>query len=224
VRLLILLGAPGSGKGTQAKLLAARLGLVHLSTGDILREEVRRETQLGNQAKQYMNTGELVPDVLILNMIKTKLVSEGMNRGFILDGFPRTVVQAEELGRLAVEVGSRIDRVVNLAVDDKVIVGRLTARSTCGLCGAIYNDVSNPPRRAGFCDKDNAALTYRSDDSEAVVRTRLAVYHEQTKPLEEYYNSRGLLLEVEGNGTTDQVLARILTSLAASGTNDRTEV
>ena len=224
MRLLILLGAPGSGKGTQAKLLAERLGLVHLSTGDILREEVRRGTQLGNQANQYMNSGELVPDGLILDMIKTKLVSDSMNRGFIFDGFPRTVTQAEGLGWLADEVGAGIDRVINLAVDDEVIVGRLTARSTCGVCGAIYNDVSNPPRRAGFCDKDDAALIRRSDDSEAVVRTRLTVYHQQTKPLEEYYSSRGLLLKVESHGATDQVLARILTSLAASGTNDRTEV
>jgi adenylate kinase len=224
VRLLILLGAPGSGKGTQAKSLAERLGLVHLSTGDILREEVRRETQFGNQANQYMNAGELVPDVLILDMIKTKLVSDSMNRGFIFDGFPRTLEQAEGLDRLAHEVGVGIDRVVNLAVDDEVIVGRLSARSSCGVCGAIYNDVSHPPRRAGFCDKDDAALIRRSDDSEVVVRNRLTVYHQQTKPLEEYYSRKGLLLKVDGHGATDQVLARILTSLAASGTNDRTEV
>jgi len=224
VRLLILLGAPGSGKGTQAKLLAERLGLVHLSTGDFLREEVRRGTQLGNQANQYMNTGELVPDVLILDMIKTRLVSDGMNRGFIFDGFPRTVAQAEGLGRLVDEVGAGIDRVINLAVDDEVIVGRLTARSTCGVCGAIYNDVSNSPRRAGFCDKDDAALVRRSDDSEAVVRNRLNVYHQLTKPLEEYYSRKGLFLKVDGHGTTDQVLTRVLTSLAASGTNDRAQV
>jgi adenylate kinase len=224
VRLLILHGAPGSGKGTQAKLLAERLGLVHLSTGDILREEVRRGTQLGNQANQYMNAGELVPDDLILNMIKTKLVLESMNKGFIFDGFPRTVTQAEGLGRLADEVGAGIDRVINLAVDDEVIVGRLSVRSSCDVCGAIYNAVSNPPRRAGFCDKDDAALIRRSDDSEMVVRNRLLVYHQQTKPLEEYYSRKGLLLKVDGHGTTDQVLTRIMTSLSASGTNDRTQV
>jgi adenylate kinase len=222
--LLILLGAPGSGKGTQAKLLAERLGLVHLSTGDILREEVRRGTQLGSQANQFMNAGELVPDVLILDMIKTKLVSESMNRGFIFDGFPRTVTQAEGLGRLANEIGAGIDRVVNLDVDDELIVGRLSDRSSCDVCGAIYNDVSNPPRRAGFCDKDDAALVRRVDDSEAVVRNRLTVYHQQTKPLEEYYSRAGLLLKVDGQGTTDQVLTRILSSLAASGTNDRTQI
>jgi adenylate kinase len=224
VRLLVLLGAPGSGKGTQAKLLAERLGLVHLSTGDILREEVRRGTQLGNQANQYMNTGELVPDALILDMIKTRLVSDSMDRGFIFDGFPRTVTQAEGLCRLADEVGAGIDRVINLAVGDDVIVRRLTARSTCGVCGAIYNDVSNPSGRAGFCDKDGAALVRRADDSEAVVRNRLSVYNQQTKPLEEYYSRKGLLLEVEGRGATDQVLTRILASLAASGTNDRAQV
>ncbi len=224
MKLLILLGAPGSGKGTQAKLLAERLGLAHLSTGDILREEIRRGTQLGNQASQYMNAGELAPDVLILDMIKTKLVFDSMNRGFIFDGFPRTATQAEGLGRLADEVGAGIDRVISLAVDDEVIVGRLSARSSCGVCGAIYNDASNPPRRAGFCDADNAALIRRSDDSESVVRNRLTVYRQQTKPLEEYYSRKGLLLKVDGQGTTDQVLTRILTSLAVSGTNDRTQV
>jgi adenylate kinase len=157
-------------------------------------------------------------------MIKTKLVFDSMNRGFIFDGFPRTVTQAEGLGWLADEVGARVDRVINLAVDDEIIVGRLSARSGCGVCGAIYNDVSNPPRRAGFCDKDDAALIRRSDDSESVVRNRLTVYHQQTKPLEEYYSRRGLLLKVDGHGTTDQVLTRILTSLEASGTDDRTQV
>lgn len=224
MRLLILLGAPGSGKGTQAKLLAESLGLVHLSTGDILREEVRRGTPLGNQAKQYMNSGELVPDVLILDMIKKRLVADGMDRGFIFDGFPRTVTQAEGLSSLAEEVGVEIDRVIDLAVDDKVIIDRVTARSTCAVCGAIYNDVSNPPRRAGFCDKDGAVLVRRIDDSEAVVRNRLAVYYQQTKPLEEYYSRKGLFFKINGYGATDQVLTRILTSLAASGTNDRAQV
>ncbi len=224
MRLLILLGAPGSGKGTQAKLLAEYLGLVHLSTGDILRDEMRRGTQLGSQANQYMTAGELVPDVLILDMIKAKLILDSMTRGFIFDGFPRTVAQAKGLDRLADEVGARIDRVINLAIDDEVVVERLIARSGCSVCGAIYNDVWNPPRRAGFCDKDDSALIRRSDDSESVVRNRLNIYRQQAKPLEEYYSHRALLVRVDGYGMTGQVLARILISLEASGTNDRTQV
>ena len=224
MRLLILLGAPGSGKGTQAKLLADYLGLAHLSTGDILREEVRRGTQLGNQASQFMNAGDLVPDDLILDMIKTKLVFDGMNKGCIFDGFPRTVEQAKLLDRLADEVGAEIERVIDLVVDDEIIVERLTARSVCSVCGAIYNDVWNPPRRAGFCDTDDAVLVRRSDDSEAVVRNRLKIYHLQAKPLAEYYNRKSLLFEVDGYGMTGQVLARILISLEAPGTNDRNQV
>jgi adenylate kinase len=224
VRRLILLGAPGSGKGTQAKLLAERLGVAHLSTGDILREEVRQGTPLGAQAKQFMDSGKLVPDSLILDMIKAKLASAGMTEGFIFDGFPRTLAQAEGLEKLAAEIGGGIDAVVNLAVDNDAIAKRLTARSTCGVCGTIYNDITNPPKRAGFCDRDGSELIKRSDDSETVVRNRLAVYHQQTKPLEEYYSRKGLLRSVDGNGAVDQVLTRILNSLGSLETNDRVEV
>jgi adenylate kinase len=219
-----MLGAPGSGKGTQAKLLAEYLDLAHLSTGDILRDEVRRETKLGNQANQFMAAGELVPDGLILDMIKAKLVLDSMTKGFIFDGFPRTTAQAKGLDRLADEVGARVDRAIDLVVDDDVVVERLTARSGCSVCGAIYNDVWNPPRHVGFCDKDGSALIRRGDDSESVVRNRLNVYHQQARPLEEYYSQKALLIKVDGYGMTGQVLARILMSLEASGTNDRTQV
>jgi adenylate kinase len=224
VRLLIILGAPGSGKGTQAKLLAEYLDLVHLSTGDILRDEVRRETELGNQANQFMVAGDLVPDGLILDMIKAKLILESMTKGFIFDGFPRTVAQAKGLDRLADEVGAKVNCAIDLVVNDDLVVERLTARSGCSVCGAIYNDVWNPPRHAGFCDKDGSALIRRGDDSESVVRNRLKIYHQQAKPLEDFYSQRALLIKVDGYGMTGQVLSRILTSLEASGTNDRTQV
>ncbi len=223
MRLLILLGAPGSGKGA-GKLLAEFMGLSHISTGDILRDEVRQGTQLGKRASQYMAAGELVPDALILDMIKTKLVLDSMTRGFIFDGFPRTVSQAEGLDRLVGEVGARIDRVIDLVVDDELVIQRLTARSSCSVCGAIYNNIWNPPRRAGFCDKDGSALARRNDDSESVIRNRLTVYYQQSRPLEEYYAGKALLTKIDGYGMTGQVLARILISLAASATNDRTQV
>ncbi len=224
MKRLILLGAPGSGKGTQAKLLAERLGLVHLSTGDILRDEVRRGTALGTKAKEFMDAGKLVPDSLILDTIKEKLGTDGMRAGFIFDGFPRTLPQAEGLNQLMAAVGFPIDRVVNLAVDNEAIIRRLTARSSCGVCGTIYNDISNPPKRAGFCDRDDSPLIRRSDDSEAVVRNRLTVYHQQTRPLEEYYSRMGLLLQIDGDGAADQVLTRILESLGSFETNDRAKV
>lgn len=214
-RIIILLGAPGSGKGTQAKMLARRLEMVHLSTGDILREEVRQGTPLGTQAKQFMEAGKLVPDDLILDMIRSTLKSTDAKNGFILDGFPRTLEQAEGLARLFSETGIGISSVVNLDVDDEMIVRRLSGRSSCPTCGAIYNDESNPPKRASRCDNDGTTLVRRSDDAENVVRDRLKVYHRQTKPLEEFYSRHGLLRQVDSTGAVDEVFAGILASIGA---------
>jgi adenylate kinase len=212
-RLIILLGAPGSGKGTQAKLLAQRLGLVHLSTGDILREEMRLGTTLGTQAKQYMDAGKLVPDGLILGMIRTVLSSDTTKPGYILDGFPRTLAQATGLAQLASENGIGIGSVISLEVSDEIIVRRLSGRSSCPTCGAIYNDDTNPSRTAQICDNDGSTLIRRSDDSASVVRDRLRIYHEQTKSLEEFYSRHGLLFLVDGSGAVEEVLSRVLNSI-----------
>lgn len=222
---LVLLGAPGSGKGTQAKALSERLGIFHLSTGDILRGEIKADTILGKHARSYMDMGQLVPDSLILDVVKNSLVDLGKNNGFILDGFPRTVPQAEGLETLAEELDMPLVAVVNIDVDSESIVKRLSARSTCSVCGTIYNDVTKPSKRLGLCDLDNGLLYRRPDDSEGVVRNRLKVYYQQTKPLEEYYTSRGLLVQVDGNGSVEGILARILKALeSAKKKDDRIEI
>jgi len=196
-------------------MLAQRLGMYHLSTGDILRQEVRQGTPLGLEAKQYMDAGKLVPDDVILNMIRSTLSSEKTATSFIFDGFPRTLEQAKGLALLASETGIGIRSVVNLEVDDEMIVRRLSGRSSCPTCGAIYNDESNPPKRPALCDQDGSTLVRRSDDSESVVRDRLKVYHQQTKPLEEFYSRHGLLFQVDSAGAVDEVFARVLASIGA---------
>ena len=213
MRRLVLLGAPGSGKGTQAKILAASLGLTHLSTGDILREEVRTGTELGIKAKEYMNAGKLVTDALILEMIEARFASDDVRSGFILDGFPRTLPQAEGFDKLAERLELQIDAVVNLEVDSEAIVKRLSARSTCSTCGTIYNDLTKPPKRPGLCDLDNGLLHRRTDDSEMVVRHRLNVYFQQTKPLEVYYRERELIISVQGDNPVEVVTAEIISKL-----------
>lgn len=213
MRRLVLLGAPGSGKGTQAKILAGSLGLTHLSTGDILREEVRNGTELGNKAKEYMNAGKLVTDELILEMIEARFGNDDVRNGFILDGFPRTLPQAEGFDKLAERLELQIDAVVNLEVDSEAIVKRLSARSTCSTCGTIYNDLTKPPKRPGLCDLDNGLLHRRPDDSEMVVRHRLNVYFQQTKPLEEYYRERDLMICVQGDNPVEAVTAEVISKL-----------
>ncbi len=215
MKRFILLGAPGSGKGTQAKVLAERTGISHLSTGDILRAEVSGGTDLGKEAKEYMEAGKLVPDQLILDMVKVKLATPELEAGFILDGFPRTVPQAEGLEKIASELNLGIDRVININVQDEEIVKRLTARRTCPQCGAIYNLVFNPPATENKCDKDGSELTQRADDSEGTIRSRLQVYHEQTQPLEDFYRARSLLVDIPGSGSVDDIAGRIQAEVGA---------
>lgn len=205
----ILLGAPGSGKGTQAKVLAEKMDIAHVSTGDILREEVKQQTELGKKAKEYMNAGKLVPDSLILDMVRGKLGSSELTKGFILDGFPRTVPQAEGLEEITKQLGFGIDKVLNINVKDEEIVKRLTARSSCPKCGAIYNDISKPPKKADVCDNCGVELNRRDDDKEDTVRSRLDVYHKQTQPLEDYYRGKSLLVDIPGDGAVEDIAARV---------------
>jgi adenylate kinase len=206
---LVLLGPPGAGKGTQAARVAGAFGLVHLSSGDILRAERKAQTALGRQAQDYMDRGVLVPDDLILSMMMDRVARPEAASGFLLDGFPRTLAQAEGLDRRLESAGRRLDRVVNIEVDDAEVIRRLTGRWSCPTDGRIYHEVFSPPRRAGHCDDCGTALSRRKDDEPAVVGQRLRTYHEETRPLEDYYRRRGVLRSVNGAAGMEQVTAAI---------------
>jgi adenylate kinase len=186
-RDLILFGPPGAGKGTQGALLAERFDLRRLATGDVLRDAVKHGTPLGREARRYMDAGELVPDEVILGIVRDYLTSEGANRGVIFDGFPRTIPQAEGLAALLADLGRPLEAVLVLDVDDEALVKRLSGRRSCADCGAGYNVYFDPPQRAGTCDVCGGELTSRPDDDAATVRRRLEVYREQTLPLVEHY-------------------------------------
>lgn len=205
-RRIALLGPPGAGKGTQAKLLAEKTGLVHLSTGDILREEVARDTALGQAAKGYMDRGDLVPDDLILDMIRERITRAD---GFILDGFPRTVVQAEALAEI-----TSLDGAINVALSREEVIHRLSSRRVCQDCGKIYNLLFNPPEMDMRCDACGSLLFQRNDDQPDVIENRYAVYTQETAPLIEYYSKQGLLYEVDGERPSSEVLSCILDLIA----------
>jgi adenylate kinase len=209
---LVFLGPPGSGKGTQAKNLAEKLGLEHLSTGDILRAEIERGSEMGIKAKTFMDAGALVPDKLILEMIKDILRKRA--NGFIFDGFPRTAPQAEGLDELLRGMGIQLNAVLYLSVGDEVLISRLLGRYYCPKCGLDYNLNSRPPKKAGLCDNCGEGLRQRSDDTEEVIRRRLEVYHQQTKAVEDYYRQKGLLIEINGAEPPDSVAAAILEAVA----------
>ncbi|MEM1537877.1 MAG: adenylate kinase [Candidatus Nezhaarchaeales archaeon] len=206
---IILLGCPGSGKGTQAAKLSKELNVPHISTGDILREAVKLGTELGRFAKSYMNRGLLVPDDVIVGIIKERLKQPDTNKGFILDGFPRTLAQAEALNSLSIQ----IDAVIDIQVDDEEVIRRLSNRRTCKNCGAVYHLIFNPSKKPGVCDKCGGPLYQRDDDKEETIRNRLSVYKRQTKPLLNYYQSKGLLKRVNGNLTIDEVYNNIKKAL-----------
>ncbi|RLF48809.1 MAG: adenylate kinase [Thermoplasmata archaeon] len=195
---IIVLGPPGAGKGTQAKLLAEKYGLEHISTGDMLREEVKRGSKLGNIAKEYMDQGLLVPDNVIVEMIAERLGEGSMGKGFILDGFPRTLSQAKALEDVLGGMAD-IDMVIYIDVDDDVVVRRLGGRRSCPKCGAVYHIVNNPPKNDEICDKCGHPLIIRDDDREDVIRKRLDEYRKRTSPLIDYYMKRGKLVRVDGN-------------------------
>jgi len=207
---LVIFGAPGAGKGTQAKRLSERLGVPHISTGDMLRENIEQGTELGRAAKTYMDRGELVPDDIINDMVKMRIGESDCVRGFILDGYPRTVPQAEALARMLHEMGTGLDAVLDLEVPDEEIVKRLSGRRVCKRCGASYHVIFNPPKQPSVCDVCGGELYQRSDDTEEAVLNRIAVYKRKTKPLLDYYAKQGLLKSVDGTGTIDEIFRRLL--------------
>jgi adenylate kinase len=212
---LVLLGAPGSGKGTQAQRMQARLGVPQVSTGDLLREAVAAGTELGRAAKAIMNAGQLVDDNTMLGIIRERLARPDARRGFILDGFPRTIVQADGLARLLGEINQPIDAVVLFEIDPVVLEKRLAGRRTCRRCGRVFHVESNPPRAGERCtDGAPHDLFQRPDDNEETVRQRLAVYRERTRPLIEYYGKTGLLRRIDADGSLEQVDTRIESALA----------
>lgn len=209
---IIFIGPPGSGKGTQAKRLAARHGIPHISTGDILREAVADGTELGRKAEPIMAAGALVPDDLMLGIIDERLAKSDARKGFILDGFPRTVVQAEGLAAVVGNDNGSL-RVLQLLVPDDAIVRRITLRRTCTQCGAIYHLENDPPANDSVCDRCGASVIARPDDNEEAVRKRLESFHRQTVPVATFYKSKSLLREIDGIGPVDEVFERIEKSL-----------
>lgn len=212
----ILLGPPGAGKGTQAARLTETHEVPHISTGDILRANVTAGTELGQRAKAFMDAGDLVPDEVMIGMVGDRLAEPDAATGFLFDGFPRTVPQAEALERLLTDRGTPLDVVLELVVDEDVVVRRLTGRRTCSGCGRIFHVEFDPPSVEGRCDGCDGELTQRDDDTEAVVRNRLAVYREQTEPLVGFYAARGLVEQLEATGSMEDVTERARALLAAA--------
>jgi len=199
---LVLLGPPGSGKGTQTERLCREFGLTHISTGDLLREAVRNGTALGIKAKKFMEAGDLGPDDLVIELVRQKL--DNCPKGFVLDGFPRTLEQAKALQKMC-----DVDAAINLEVDEEDIVGRMINRRSCKKCGTVYNLQSNPPKKVGTCDKCGGELYQRSDDTEETVRARMKVYKERTLPLIAFYEKQGILMNIDARGGIDKVYETI---------------
>ncbi len=211
------MGPPGAGKGTQAKLLAQRFGVPHISSGDLLRTAAKNRTAMGLQAKRYMDRGELVPDDILLGGIDERLRQPDSSKGFILDGFPRTVGQAQALDTMLANMGSKLDGVVSINVPREEVVKRISGRRTCRDCGALYHVIFDPPINPGICNKCNGELFQRDDDQEDTVLARLEVYEHATAPLLDAYRRARVLRDVDGVGSQDQVLARILDQVHTRG-------
>jgi adenylate kinase len=207
---LILLGPPGSGKGTQARMVGERLGVPQISTGDILREAVALKTDLGEQARSYMDSGRLVPDDIMLSLVDKRIGEPDCASGFVLDGFPRTLAQALGLEEILGKREQTIDAVVFIDVDDEVVLGRLSRRRVCPQCKALYNLDADPPRDDEMCDRCGVKLILRTDDRQDTVKTRLGVYRRDTLPLVEYYESRGILKKIDGKGEIQTVFSAVM--------------
>ncbi len=206
---LVLLGPPGAGKGTQAERISALYGVPHISTGDIFRDNLKRGTELGRRAKEYMDRGELVPDEVVIGIVRDRLAQPDCEKGFILDGFPRTVAQADALKDMLAETGRAIDHVLNVQVPEDVVVERLTARRTCRSCGKVFHLLFDPPAKEDTCDACGGELYCRDDDREETVRARLREYEAKTSPLVDYYRREGLLRDIDGAASMEEVLREI---------------
>ena len=208
---IILLGAPGAGKGTQAAIICERLNIPTISTGNIIRAALKSGTEMGLKAKSYMDQGKLVPDEVVIGIIKERLAEDDCQNGFVLDGFPRTIPQAEALDSM----GIQIDKVIDIDVSDEEIVSRLSGRRVCESCSDTYHVEHNPPKVEGKCDKCNGTLVQRKDDHPETVKDRLHVYHEQTEPLKGYYEKQGKLFEVKGEGDINEITRLTLAAIEA---------
>lgn len=206
---LILLGPPGSGKGTQSGMLRDKFNIPQISTGDLLRKAVSSKTALGVKAQEYMDKGHLVPDELVLDMIRERLQQEDCKNGYVLDGFPRTVVQAEKLDEMLASVGEKLDEVIDLEVNPEEILVRLTGRRTCRSCNAMFHETLKPPKQPGVCDHCGGELYQRADDNEETVMNRLKEYENKTAPLKEFYRKQGNLKSAKGSGSMDDIFDRI---------------
>lgn len=206
---LIFLGPPGAGKGTQAEFICKDYNIKQLSTGDLLRFHRKQGTELGKKAQEFMDKGELVPDSLIIDMIKDELQKPDYTNGYLLDGFPRTIAQAEALDRLLEQLGQKLNAVLVLEVPNEELITRITARRTCKICGKVYHLIYNPPKHDEICDLDGGELYQRSDDNEETVKNRLSVYEKQTFPLIEYYTKKGISYKIDGMGRIEEIYQRI---------------
>ncbi len=211
---IVLLGPPGAGKGTQAKAICEALQIPHVSSGDIFREHLSKQTELGKLADGYIKCGQLVPDDVTIRMIGDRLKQPDCSRGALLDGFPRTIPQAEALDDLLAKMDAKIERALSLEVPAEVLIERLSGRWSCPTCGRVYHEKYNPPRQAGICDDDGTPLIQRPDDRPETVRQRIEVYRSQTEPLIEYYCQKGVLVNIDGTQSIEAVKQDILTSLA----------
>lgn len=219
MKSLILLGAPGAGKGTQSKFLTSKYDIPQISTGDILRGHVKDGTELGIEAKSFMDKGELVPSGLVIGMVADRLTKDDCNKGFILDGFPRNTEQAEALEGKLEELGKSITRVVGLQVDETVLIDRLSGRRTCRECGAGYHEEFNAPEVSGKCDKCGGEVYQRDDDKKETIKARFEVYDRETMPLVKYYSNKGLYVAVKGTGELSDITAGIVDAIESGKSN-----
>ena len=210
---IIMLGAPGAGKGTQADKICAKYNIPHISTGDIFRANIKNNTELGQKAKSYMDKGELVPDELVVDLVVDRIKADDCTNGYVLDGFPRTIPQAEALDAALAAINDKVDYAINVEVPDENIINRMSGRRACVACGATYHVVHIPTKVDGVCDKCGAELILRDDDKPETVKNRLNVYHKQTQPLIDYYTAKNVLHEVDGTKAMEDVFSSIVSIL-----------